>query len=316
MIEIRFNKLSQEDCKKLAALNIETRRGTPVQIDSSLEDITKSIENLSTSEGFRILTAHSEGNIVGWLYYYVQFPLMTFISGYYPVVDSDSEEIAKALIQAAKRETVERGHTRLEIEIVFPTQAHREYSKKLVNMYTKCGFQFAAEEIHMKCDLSTAALHKIDTLEGYAIKRFSDASYERLEEVGFRTLKESKEGLFLSMSHDEQIVTLQYFFDRSNPYIDDASLILERDGKIVGFVITRIGDDGEPDIGPVGLVPELRGKGLASFLLTNVLKNLRDSGSNSVSLDTTVINTPAQKLYRKFGFKDIHHKQFYYWSPQ
>ncbi|MFW9959268.1 MAG: GNAT family N-acetyltransferase [Candidatus Odinarchaeota archaeon] len=164
----------------------------------------------------------------------------------------------------------------------------------------------------MKCDLSTAALHKIDTLEGYAIKRFSEVSYKILEEVGFRILKESKEGLFLSMSHDEQIVILQYFFGKSRPYIDEASLILERDGEIVGFVITRIGDDSEPDIGPVGLVPELRGKGLESFLLTNVLKILRDSGSNSVSLDTTVVNTPAQKLYRKFGFKDIHHKHFYY----
>jgi len=44
MVEIRFDKLSQEDCKKLASLNIETRKGTRVQINRGLKDTTKSID--------------------------------------------------------------------------------------------------------------------------------------------------------------------------------------------------------------------------------------------------------------------------------
>ncbi|MFW9768173.1 MAG: GNAT family N-acetyltransferase [Candidatus Thorarchaeota archaeon] len=315
MVEIRFNGLSQDDCKKLAILNMETRKGTPVESNMRLEEVTKSIKNLSISDGYRTVTAHKDGRIVGWLYYYIQFPLMTFINGFYPVVESGSEDVARAMIEASKKETVERGHNRLEIELVFPSDVHREYSKSLVDLYIKCGFQFAAEEIHMRCNLNESIIPERNPPEGYTLRMFLDTPYETLEQVGYRTLKDSKEGLFLSMTHDEQMVTLQYFFDKEKSYIDDASLILESNGEIMGFVITRIGDDDEPEIGPIGLVPEARGKGLGSFLLVRALKSLKDSGYTSVSLDTTVTNHPAQRLYRKYGFEDVYYKQFYFWSP-
>ncbi|MGY5857823.1 MAG: GNAT family N-acetyltransferase [Candidatus Thorarchaeota archaeon] len=318
MIKVDSRKLSSEDCKTLARITISARKGTPLESNRRLDDIAKIIEGLSTNDGFRILTAtDGSGNIVGWIYYYTAFPLMTFISGFYPeVIESPrSDEIALALIEASKKEFVERGHTRLEIELVLPTEAHRTHSENLVELYRKCGFQFAAEEIHMKTDLSSVELPLTDLPQGYTVRKFSDVSYDMLEGPGLRTLKDSKEGLFLSMSHAEQEVTLKYFFDKSRPYIDDASLILERDGEVVGFVITCTGDDGNPDIGPVGLVPEARGQGIGSYLLVQVLKSLKSSGSTSIYLDTTVTNHPAQKLYRKYGFEDVYYKQFYYWSP-
>ena len=314
MVQIKIDKLSFEDCKELARLNISTRKGTPLESNQSVDEIAKSIRGLSSNDGFRILTAYEDGSIVGWLYYYVAFPLMTFISGFYPVVDSGSKEIARALIEAAKVDTVERGHSRLEIEIEFPSDSHRNHSKSIVDLYRKCGFQVAAEEIHMKSDLSSIELPQVDLPQGYTLRNFSDVSYDMLEGQGFRTLIDSKEGLFLSMSPAEQKVTLKYFFDKSKPYVEDASLILEREGEIIGFVITRLKDDA-PDIGPVGLVPEARGKGLGSYLLVRVLSSLKDIGSTSAYLDTTITNHPAQKLYRKYGFEDVYYKQFYYWSP-
>ena len=167
----------------------------------------------------------------------------------------------------------------------------------------------------MKTNLRTIELPEIDLPKGYTLRKFSEIPYEQVEGPAFRTLKDSKEGLFLSMSQAEQQVTIEYFFDKSKPSIDDASLILERDGDIVGFIITRIGDDGNPDIGPVGLVPDARGKGMGSYLLVKVLESLKASGSHNVFLDTTTTNHPAQKLYRKYGFEDEYYKQFYYWSP-
>lgn len=166
----------------------------------------------------------------------------------------------------------------------------------------------------MKSDLSAIELPGIDLPQGYVLRSFSEVSYDMLEGPGFQTLKNSKEGLFLSMSHAEQKVTLEYFFDHSKPYVEDASLVLEKEGEIVGFVITRLRDD-EPEIGPVGLIPEARGQGLASYLLVRVLESLKDIGSTSAYLDTTITNLPAQKLYKKYGFEEVYYKQFYYWSP-
>ena len=318
MIKVDSRKLTPDECRVLADITISARKGTPLESERSVDDIAKSIENLSPSNGFQVLIASDEnGNIIGWLYYYVAFRLMDFISGFFPLVrkNSDTEKIALSLIEAAKRDTVERGQSRLEIELVFPSEEHRAHSEKVVEWYTKCGFKFAAEEVHMRTDLRVIELPEIELPQGYVVKNFSEMTYDMLEGPGFRTLKDSKEGLFLSMSHDEQIVTLKYFFSTSKPCIDDASVILERAGDVVGFVITRIGDDGNPDIGPVGLVPEVRGQGLGSYLLVRVLKSLKDSGSTDVYLDTTITNHPAQKLYRKYGFEDVYYKQFYYWSP-
>ncbi len=318
MIHVESGELSPEDCVTLAKITKYARQGTPVESDKTIEEISKNIEDLSISDGYRIFIALDDvENIVGWIYYYVGFPLMSFISGFLPLVDKtrESEEIAISLIKASKRDIVENGRSRLEIELVLPSGEHRSYSEKFVEWYRKCGFKLAAEEMHMKSDLSDIELPELDLPQAYMLKKFSEVSYEKLKDSGFRTLKDSKEGLFLSMSHAEQEVTLEYFFDRSKPYIDDASLILEKNGEIIGFVITRMNDDDEPEIGPVGIVPETRGEGLATYLLVRVLKNLKDSGATNAGLDTTVTNFPAQGLYRRYGFKEVYFKQFYYWSP-
>jgi len=318
MIKVESRKLSSEERKRIAKITMSARKGTPLESERSVEEVAQGIERISSDDGFQILIASDDtGNIVGWTYYYIAFQLMDFISGFFPLVEEtgDSEEIALSLIEVAKKDTVERGQTRLEIELVFPNEAHRAHSEKFVDLYRKCGFQFAAEEVHMKSDLNSIELPEVDLPDEYTLKKFTEVSYDKLEGPGFRTLKESREGLFLSMSHAEQKVTLEYFFDKSKPCIEDASVILEKAGDVVGFVITRIGDDGNPDIGPVGLVPEVRGQGLGSYLLVRVLKSLKDSGSTDVYLDTTITNHPAQKLYRKYGFEDVYYKQFYYWSP-
>jgi ribosomal protein S18 acetylase RimI-like enzyme len=317
MFHIESRTLSSEDCERLAEITKSARTNTPLDSDKTNEEISKNIEELSKDNNYQILLASDEaGNLVGWTFYYVGFPLMAFISGFLPLVDEagQSDEIALSLIEEAKKDIVQRGLSRLEIELVLPTEAHRAHSEKFVEWYRKCGFQFAAEEMHMKSDLCAIELPELEPPQGYILKNFSEVSYDMIEGPGFRTLKNSKEGLFLSMSHAEQKITLEYFFDKSKPYVEDASLILEREGKIVGFVITRMKDD-IPEIGPVGLAPEARGQGLASYLLVRVLESLKDTGSTIAHLDTTITNLPAQRLYRKYGFEEVHFKQFYYWSP-
>ncbi len=318
MVRIESRELSSEECKILAGITMSTRKGTPIESKMSLDDVVRTIEGFSKHDGFKIHVATDRnGDIVGWIYYYIAFRLMTFISGFYPAVveSSESEEIAIALIEASKKETVERGHTRLEIELVYPSDAHRAHCERLVELYKKCDFRFAAEEIHMKSDLNELSLPDIGLPDGYTVRSFSEIAYEQIEGPGFESLRDSKEGLFLSMSPAEQEVTLEYFFDKSKPYIEHASLVIEKDGEIVGYIITRWNDDEEPEIVPIGLIPEDRGKKLGSYLLVRVLRSLKESRFSSVFLDTTTTNHPAQRLYRKYGFEDVYYKQFYFWSP-
>lgn len=53
----------------------------------------------------------------------------------------------------------------------------------------------------------------------------------------------------------------------------------------------------------MGLVPEFRGQGLGSQLLTSVLEHAKKSGLEKVELHVYTSNTPAVALYKKFGFE-------------
>ncbi|NHJ12517.1 MAG: GNAT family N-acetyltransferase [Candidatus Thorarchaeota archaeon] len=316
MIHAVSKKLTPEECRVLAGITLSSRKGTPIESSKDLEELAKEIEVLAMDANTEMLRASdNEGNIVGWIHYYIGFPLMGFIDGFLPAVAKyhDSEETALSLIEAAKKGITGHGHNRVESEFVFSNDEQREYSEKYVGWYRKAGFQFAAEEAHLVSDLGRIELPTIDAPEGYNLERFSSVAYKLLEHAGFRTFTQSNDDLFLSMTSAQQEVTLKHFFSTSKPFIEEASLVLERDDQVVGFVIARLKNN-EVDIGPVGLVPEARGKGLANYLFVCTLQALKAKGITNSCLDVSIANPRARKLYERYGFKEVYAKQFYYWS--
>lgn len=53
----------------------------------------------------------------------------------------------------------------------------------------------------------------------------------------------------------------------------------------------------------MGLIPEFRGQGLGSKLLSSVLDHAKKSGLEKVELHVYTSNLPAIALYKKFGFE-------------
>jgi ribosomal protein S18 acetylase RimI-like enzyme len=317
MIQVESKRAGTEEYRVLTKITISARKGTPLESDKSAEEIAGDIERISSRDEYQILTARDQEKTVrGWIYYYLGIPPMAFVNAFQPLVEPtyEPEAVALPLIEAAKKDITSRGYSRLEIELKLLTDAHRALSERYIEWYEGAGFQFAAEEVHMRSDLISVALPDLSPPKHCILRKFSEVSYEQLESAGFQTFDNSDDALFRSMSHAEQKVNLEYFFDKSTPYIDDASLVVEQDHKIVGFVISRM-REGETEIGPVGIVPEARRQGIASYLLACVLRTLKNSGAETAVLDMSIGNHRACKLYAKYGFKDIYHKQFYYWSP-
>ncbi len=316
MIRVESKQLRPEDCKILARITSSAREKTPLESGKSVEEITADIEKISSSDEVQILVARDDnGVILGWISFYVGIPPMAFIDGFMPIVDSEyePEKTALSLIEAAKRDIVGRGYTRIEIEMKLQTDAHRALSKGFVNWYEKCDFRFAAEEAHMRSNLTSLSLPRLRPPKNCTLRKLSEVSYEQLEIAGFQTFENSNDDLFHSESRAEQEVEVKHFFEGSRPFIENASFALERDRKIVGFVITRVRDN-EAEIGPIGLIPEARGQGLASYLLAYALKNLRSSGLKRATLDMSITNLPAKILYKKYGFEELYCQQFYFWS--
>lgn len=55
----------------------------------------------------------------------------------------------------------------------------------------------------------------------------------------------------------------------------------------------------------LGVVPAYLGQGVARFLLDSALDVAREAGCRAVRLDVYVENTPALRLYRSYGFRDL-----------
>lgn len=78
-------------------------------------------------------------------------------------------------------------------------------------------------------------------------------------------------------------------------------LVAEKDDKIVGCAGLTVLDN-EGDIDKVMVREEYRGQGIASCLMAELLAEGSKRGVQEFTLEVRVSNTPAIRLYEKYGF--------------
>ena len=66
------------------------------------------------------------------------------------------------------------------------------------------------------------------------------------------------------------------------------------------------------DVQTIAVVPENEGAGVGSRLLTTLVEEARERGADDVLLEVREDNLRAQRLYRWFGFEQIHVRPRYY----
>jgi [ribosomal protein S18]-alanine N-acetyltransferase len=86
-------------------------------------------------------------------------------------------------------------------------------------------------------------------------------------------------------------------------------------GRLVGFILSRIAAD-EAEILSVAVAASRRGKGLARQLLDLTLRRLAGLGTRAVFLEVDEANTPARRLYRRAGFREVGRREGYYPGSQ
>ena len=81
-------------------------------------------------------------------------------------------------------------------------------------------------------------------------------------------------------------------------------MVLEKERKIVGYVVTCVCHDLEKAvILRIAVHPDHRGKGAAGILIRTCLDMLIQKDIGVVELDVELISRGAIRLYEKFGFK-------------
>jgi mycothiol synthase len=83
----------------------------------------------------------------------------------------------------------------------------------------------------------------------------------------------------------------------------------------VGFAWARRAVGSGVPIEPLGVAPAHAGQGVGRWMLTAVLRRLRQAGVRQVDISTWAENEPALRLYRRLGFT-VHDGCYYLaWPP-
>lgn len=86
----------------------------------------------------------------------------------------------------------------------------------------------------------------------------------------------------------------------------------EGEGEFLGAYIIFWIVYGEAHILDIAVHPDLRRRGLATWLLESIISRLREGSVIGIFLEVRKSNTPAIELYKKFGFKEAYERKKYY----
>ncbi len=85
-------------------------------------------------------------------------------------------------------------------------------------------------------------------------------------------------------------------------------------GKILGYSGFRYVLD-EAHITTLAVERKSRKKGIGTALISKLIEDARSMGIKKLYLEVRQSNTPAQKIYKKLGFKVIDRRREYYQHP-
>lgn len=91
-------------------------------------------------------------------------------------------------------------------------------------------------------------------------------------------------------------------------------LVAEQEGKVLGYVGSQSVPP-EADVMNLAVAPESRKLGLGRALMCELMRRLRESGIDRLSLEVRESNFPALALYTKLGFFQVGKRPRYYVNP-
>lgn len=98
------------------------------------------------------------------------------------------------------------------------------------------------------------------------------------------------------------------------PLQNRATLVIEQNGGVVGFIVGRqVGDEWE--IENIAVTGSARRRGLGTRLLGEFLDLVRDRGCNVIFLEVRESNLAARALYEKWAFVEAGRRKGYYQGP-
>jgi ribosomal-protein-alanine N-acetyltransferase len=87
------------------------------------------------------------------------------------------------------------------------------------------------------------------------------------------------------------------------------------DKKIIGYIVFWVIKD-EAQINNIAVHPDYRGRGFGKAILSQVLEEMKASGTRLVTLEVRESNRPALAIYGALGFEFVGRRKDYYTNPR
>ncbi|MCP4111333.1 MAG: GNAT family N-acetyltransferase [Desulfobacteraceae bacterium] len=186
------------------------------------------------------------------------------------------------------------------------------HSKEQIDLFSKTGAEFRTGEIFIELDIrqttgmsfTEKAFHK---LFGVTIRHYENTDFESLHHLL------SKE-FGVGWTHEVLNKVNKDFecfngYGLASPYNPNDVFVVSNKNEIFGFCIVQSGTGTKQGFfGPVGLVQNMRGKGIGSLLFIEAVNYLKSKGKEQIGLWTN--ETIYSSFYKKIGcyktFETLH----------
>ena len=92
-------------------------------------------------------------------------------------------------------------------------------------------------------------------------------------------------------------------------------LVAVEDGEVLGYIGSQ-SVLGESDMMNVAVHPDFRRCGVGRMLIKELIRRLKEQGSECLTLEVRASNEPAKALYSKLGFLPVGRRPNYYRNPK
>ncbi|MCX7886365.1 MAG: GNAT family N-acetyltransferase [Verrucomicrobiae bacterium] len=143
------------------------------------------------------------------------------------------------------------------------------------------------------------------------IRPYQPGDREALKEITTRTFRDVSidgniEKLFGLLNGTDWAWRKRRQIDADCDAQPDGILVAEEDGRIVGYITTRL--DHETKLGWIpnlAVEPEYQGRGIGRRLIEAALEMFRQRGMTHAKIETLEQNPVGQTLYPKCGFQEV-----------
>ena len=302
LIEVITNRsqdINQDDLMKFMILR---NRKNPESIPSK-NVLQEYVDNLLASAKYHLL-AYVNNEIYGWLGLIEVNPSLMILYEWHPLVLSGEAEktIAQELLYKAFRFTRNKGISNVRVFVDVVKQREKQF-QELQILYKVVKMEKTHICYCMEHTLSESDIKNVRLPPDITITRLGDKSQEELQNCYNRVFENSLDDFINSLDREEQS-----YWDFFNLGAEtESSIGLECNGNIIGFIGAR--DYGEfMEFGPVGILPEYRGRGLSKILMDRCFSNLINLDKRNGYIEVGVRNEPAINLYSAYGFKEVSKK--------